>query len=85
MSSTESIAFNTLPEFILEEVQQKDMIKQLNLIGKGMTFNNDELEKIGNRFEKKITEKDIMRVFINGCMIKNNNSELKWELMEQII
>ena len=30
MSSTELIAFNILNEFILEEVQQKDMIKQFN-------------------------------------------------------
>ena len=62
MSSTESIAFNTLPEFTSDEVEQKVYDKTLGiLIGKGMSFNNDELEKIGNRFGKKITEKDIMR------------------------
>ena len=62
MSSTVSVAFNTLPEFTLEEVQQKIYDKTIGiLIGKGMSFNNDELEKIGNRFGKKISEKDIMR------------------------
>lgn len=62
MSSTVSVAFNTLPEFTLEEVQQKIYDKTIGiLIGKGMSFNNDELEKIGNRFGKEITEKDIMR------------------------
>ena len=62
MSSTVSVAFNTLPEFTLEEVQQKIYDKTIGiLIGKGMSFNNDELEKIRNRFGKEITEKDIMR------------------------
>ena len=62
MASTTAIPFNILNEFTLEEVQQKIFNKTLAiLIGKGMTFNNDELEKIGNRFGKEITEKDIMR------------------------
>jgi len=62
MSSTESIAFNTLPEFTSDEVKRKIYDKTLGiLIGKGMSFNNDELKKIGNRFGKEFTEKDIMR------------------------
>lgn len=62
MSATESVAFNILPEFTSVEVKRKVYDKTLGiLIGKGMSFNNDELEKIGNRFGKEITEKDIMR------------------------
>lgn len=62
MSSTEPLAFNTFNEYTLEEVSKKVNGKNLSiLIGKGMSFNNDELEKIGNRFGKEITEKDIMR------------------------
>ena len=86
MSSTESIAFNTLPEFTSDEVEQKVYDKTLGiLIGKGMSFNNDELEKIGNRFGKKITEKDIMRSIHKWLFDKKNNWELNLELMEQII
>ena len=62
MSVTESVAFNILPEFTSDEVERKVYDKTLGiLIGKGMSFNNDELEKIGNRFGREITEKDIMR------------------------
>lgn len=62
MSATESVAFNILPEFTSDEVEQKVYDKTLGiLIGKGMSFNNDELEKIGNRFGKEISEIDIMR------------------------
>ena len=62
MSSTEPLAFNTFNEYTLEEVSKKVNGKNLSiLIGKGMSFNNDELEKIGNKFGKEITEKDIMR------------------------
>ena len=62
MTATESVAFNILPEFTSVEVKRKVYDKTLGiLIGKGMSFNNDELEKIGNRFGKEITEKDIMR------------------------
>jgi hypothetical protein len=62
MSSTEPLAFNTFNEYTLEEVSKKVNGKNLSiLIGKGMSFNNDELKKIGNKFGKEITEKDIMR------------------------
>lgn len=62
MSSTEPLAFDTFNEYTLEEVSKKVNGKNLSiLIGKGMSFNNDELEKIGNKFGKEITEKDIMR------------------------
>ena len=62
MSSTESLAFNTLPEFTSEEVERKVYDKTLGiLIGKGMSFNNVELEKIGNKLGKNVSEKDIMK------------------------
>lgn len=62
MSATEAITFNTLPEFTSDDVKRKVYDKTLGiLIGKGMSFNNDELEKIGNRFGKEISEIDIMR------------------------
>jgi len=62
MSSTESVAFNTLSEFTLEEVQQKVYNKTIGiLIGKGMSFNNDELEKIGNNMRQNVSETTIMK------------------------
>jgi len=62
MSSTESLAFNTLPEFTLDEVKKKVHNKTLGiLIGKGMSFNNDELEKIGNKMRINVSEIDVMR------------------------
>ena len=62
MSSTEYFAFNTLPEFILEEVNKKVYDKTNGiLIGKGMFFNNDELEKIEIELRKKVSENDVMR------------------------
>ena len=62
MASTKSITFDTLPEYTLEEVNKKVYNKTLGiLIGKGMSFNNEELEKIGNKMGRNVTETDIMR------------------------
>lgn len=62
MSSTESVAFNTFPEYTLDEVNRKVFDKTIGiLIGKGMSFNNDELEKIGNRLGHIVSETEIMR------------------------
>lgn len=62
MSATKAITFNTLPEFTSVEVEMKVYNKTLGiLIGKGMLFNNAELEKIGNRLGQNVSETDIMR------------------------
>jgi hypothetical protein len=62
MSATEAITFNTLPEFTSDDVKRKVYNKTLGiLIGKGMSFNNDELEKIGNNMGQNVSETDIMR------------------------
>ena len=62
MSATKAITFNTLSEFTSVEVEMKVYNKTLGiLIGKGMLFNNTELEKIGNRLGQNVSETDIMR------------------------
>ncbi len=62
MSATESVPFNILPEFTSDEVEKKIYGKTLGiLIGKGMSFNNDELEKIGNKMRTNVSEIDVMR------------------------
>ena len=78
MTSTESVAFNTLPEVTLDEVKKKVYDKTLGiLIGKGMLFTNDELEKIGNKMRTKVSETDVMRSIHKWLYDKKQQFEIE--------